>query len=411
MSCIYGPHQFGTEDQGWVAHFLIRALRGRADHDLRRRQAGARRALRRRSGRRVPAARASSIDGARRARRSTSAAARATRSACSSCSSCIEALTRRDARRRVRRLAGRRPALLRLRHPASSSARPAGRRGSASREGVAAAAPRGSMRRATPSARQCARRRGRVMRVALVNPTWTFDGSIYFGCREPHLPLEYGYAQALLDARRARGARSSTRSSTAVDATDCAERGRARSRPTSTVVTTAPSYLFWRCAPPELRVPAADRARALRDRRGTHGRRRAARARPRRARRCASSASMRSCSASARRSLPRSPTPRDRVARGRRRSPDADDGEIRGPRRRRRPPTWRACRRCAGRTRRSARHAHHHHRFDAAPHGPGRRDGGVARLPVSLHLLREGQFPRRLPQAPARHDARRSSTG
>ena len=25
MSCIYGPHQFGTEDQGWVAHFLIRA--------------------------------------------------------------------------------------------------------------------------------------------------------------------------------------------------------------------------------------------------------------------------------------------------------------------------------------------------------------------------------------------------
>jgi CDP-paratose 2-epimerase len=29
MSCIYGPHQFGTEDQGWVAHFLIRALAGR----------------------------------------------------------------------------------------------------------------------------------------------------------------------------------------------------------------------------------------------------------------------------------------------------------------------------------------------------------------------------------------------
>jgi CDP-paratose 2-epimerase len=30
MSCIYGPRQFGTEDQGWVAHFLIRALRGEA---------------------------------------------------------------------------------------------------------------------------------------------------------------------------------------------------------------------------------------------------------------------------------------------------------------------------------------------------------------------------------------------
>ena len=26
MSCIYGPHQHGTEDHGWVAHFLIRAL-------------------------------------------------------------------------------------------------------------------------------------------------------------------------------------------------------------------------------------------------------------------------------------------------------------------------------------------------------------------------------------------------
>ncbi len=26
MSCIYGPHQLGNEDQGWVAHFLIRAI-------------------------------------------------------------------------------------------------------------------------------------------------------------------------------------------------------------------------------------------------------------------------------------------------------------------------------------------------------------------------------------------------
>jgi CDP-paratose 2-epimerase len=29
MSCIYGTHQFGNEDQGWVAHFLIRALEGK----------------------------------------------------------------------------------------------------------------------------------------------------------------------------------------------------------------------------------------------------------------------------------------------------------------------------------------------------------------------------------------------
>jgi CDP-paratose 2-epimerase len=30
MSCIYGQRQMGTEDQGWVAHFLIRALEGEA---------------------------------------------------------------------------------------------------------------------------------------------------------------------------------------------------------------------------------------------------------------------------------------------------------------------------------------------------------------------------------------------
>ena len=29
MSCVYGPRQMGTEDQGWVAHFAIRALEGR----------------------------------------------------------------------------------------------------------------------------------------------------------------------------------------------------------------------------------------------------------------------------------------------------------------------------------------------------------------------------------------------
>jgi CDP-paratose 2-epimerase len=28
MSCIYGPRQFGTEDQGWIAHFLLQAIRG-----------------------------------------------------------------------------------------------------------------------------------------------------------------------------------------------------------------------------------------------------------------------------------------------------------------------------------------------------------------------------------------------
>ena len=37
------------------------------------------------------------------------------------------------------------------------------------------------------------------MKYALINPNWTFEGSIYFGCREPHLPLEFGYSKALLE--------------------------------------------------------------------------------------------------------------------------------------------------------------------------------------------------------------------
>ena len=100
------------------------------------------------------------------------------------------------------------------------------------------------------------------MKIALVNPPWAFTGSIYFGCREPHLPLEYGYARqmlaaeghdvvlldAQLDALSLQGLRE-------------AVTGFA---PDMTVVTTAPSYLFWRCAPPELRVPQ-DTVHALRE--------------------------------------------------------------------------------------------------------------------------------------------------
>src|SRR4051812_20092617 len=39
-----------------------------------------------------------------------------------------------------------------------------------------------------------------LMRVALINPHWHYEGSIYFGCRSPHLPLELGIAQHLLRA-------------------------------------------------------------------------------------------------------------------------------------------------------------------------------------------------------------------
>ena len=57
MSCIYGPHQFGNEDQGWVAHFLHPRPGRPAAHPLRRRHAGARRPLRRGPGGGVPARR------------------------------------------------------------------------------------------------------------------------------------------------------------------------------------------------------------------------------------------------------------------------------------------------------------------------------------------------------------------
>lgn len=92
-----------------------------------------------------------------------------------------------------------------------------------------------------------------AMKYALVNPPWTFDGSIYFGCREPHLPLEFGYSKQLL----ANAGHEAVIIDGQLDGLDAAAIS-ARIRefnPDFTVVTSAPSYLFWRCAPPELRVP------------------------------------------------------------------------------------------------------------------------------------------------------------
>ena len=91
------------------------------------------------------------------------------------------------------------------------------------------------------------------MKVALVNPPWTFGGSIYFGCREPHLPLEYGYSAALL---RARGHEAEIFDAHLCGLSYAALRAEVGAfAPDVIVVTTAPSYLFWRCAPPELRAP------------------------------------------------------------------------------------------------------------------------------------------------------------
>jgi len=103
------------------------------------------------------------------------------------------------------------------------------------------------------------------MRIALVNPPWSFDGSIYFGCREPHLPLELGYTRALL---RGAGHDAEILDGQLDDLSigEIAERLRGL-RPDATVITTAPSYLFWRCAPPELRVPL-ETVRAIRSHAG-----------------------------------------------------------------------------------------------------------------------------------------------
>jgi len=100
------------------------------------------------------------------------------------------------------------------------------------------------------------------MKFALVNPPWSFDGSIYFGCREPHLPLEYGYAKALLNAA---GHDAEIFDGQLGGLTrEALRRAVEAYRADIAVVTTAPSYLFWRCAPPELRVPQ-ETVIALRD--------------------------------------------------------------------------------------------------------------------------------------------------
>lgn len=100
------------------------------------------------------------------------------------------------------------------------------------------------------------------MKVALLNPNWSFEGSIYFGCREPHLPLELGYADALLR----RGGHETLLLDAALHgwSTEETRRRVAEFAPHYTVICTAPSYLFWRCPPPELRVPQ-ETVRTLRE--------------------------------------------------------------------------------------------------------------------------------------------------
>ena len=91
------------------------------------------------------------------------------------------------------------------------------------------------------------------MKYALINPHWTFGGSTYFGCPDPHFPLELLSAREFL---RAAGHDVLLIDAFIEELQPSAVRERlAPFRPDFVVVPTAPSYLFWRCPQPELRVP------------------------------------------------------------------------------------------------------------------------------------------------------------
>jgi B12-binding domain/radical SAM domain protein of rhizo-twelve system len=91
------------------------------------------------------------------------------------------------------------------------------------------------------------------MKFALVNPKWSFEGSTYFGCPDPHLPVELLSAREFL---RRNGHDVVLIDAFLEDLTPGAVRARLdKFREDFLVIPTAPSYLFWRCPQPELRVP------------------------------------------------------------------------------------------------------------------------------------------------------------
>ncbi len=91
------------------------------------------------------------------------------------------------------------------------------------------------------------------MKFALVNPRWSFEGSTYFGCPDAHFPLELLSAREML--------RAAGQEVLLVDALMeelSPEQVRVRLEAFGEdflVIPSAPSYLFWRCPQPELRVP------------------------------------------------------------------------------------------------------------------------------------------------------------
>lgn len=91
------------------------------------------------------------------------------------------------------------------------------------------------------------------MKFALVNPNWSFEGSTYFGCRDAHYPLELLFAHDQILA----GGHEALLVDAQVENLSI-EQVRQRLHPVAPdflVIPTAPSYLFWRCPQPELRVP------------------------------------------------------------------------------------------------------------------------------------------------------------
>ncbi len=91
------------------------------------------------------------------------------------------------------------------------------------------------------------------MRYALVNPRWSFEGSTYFGCVAPHFPLELLSAREML---RSAGHEVLLIDAFMEDLSPVEVRRRLNLFGEDfLVVPTAPSYLFWRCPQPELRIP------------------------------------------------------------------------------------------------------------------------------------------------------------
>lgn len=91
------------------------------------------------------------------------------------------------------------------------------------------------------------------MKFALVNPNWNFKGSTYFGCPDAHVPLEllFAHDQVLAAGHEALVVDAQTENLSLEEAKCQVD----AFGPDFLVIPTAPSYLFWRCPPPELRVP------------------------------------------------------------------------------------------------------------------------------------------------------------